>query len=112
MTSPTQRSLKALRADNWTCQITERWNPFAKVRQDLFGFCDILCISPARGILAVQTTSGNNVSARMEKIRQEPKAALWLACGGRIQVHGWRKIGDRGKRKLWDCRVIELTKQD
>lgn len=109
--SPTQRSLAALRNDAWTVQIVERWNPFAKVRQDMFGFIDLVAMSPSRGILAVQTTSGGNVSARVEKIRQEPRAALWLASGGRIQVHGWRKVGAKGTRKTWECRILEIANE-
>ena len=110
MNSPTQRSLQKLRDDNWTCQITERWNPFAKVRQDLFGFIDIFCASASRGLLGVQTTSAANFNKRIEKIKAEPRAAIFLAAGGRIQVHGWSKKGAKGKRKLWECRVLEITK--
>lgn len=111
MTSPTQRSLKKWRDAGWTCAITERWNQFAKVRQDLFGFADLVVIRPAWRITAVQTTSGPNLAARIEKIRQEPKAAIWLAAGGRIIVEGWRKVGPRGKRKTWECREIEITNE-
>ena len=42
--SPTQRSLKLMRERGYLCEITERWNPFAKIRQDLFHFVDVLCI--------------------------------------------------------------------
>lgn len=102
--TPTQRSLKKLRDDGWTVAITERWNPFAHIRQDLFGFIDLLALSPGRGILAVQTTSGANVAARIDKIKAEPKAAIFKACGGSVVVHGWRKVGPRGKVKHWECR--------
>jgi len=110
VSSPTQRSLKELRKDGWTVAITEHWNPFAHIRQDLFGFIDLVAMSPSRGLLAVQTTSGSNVGKRIAKIKAEPRAAIWLACGGRIQVHGWRKVGAKGKRKLWECRTVEILK--
>jgi hypothetical protein len=106
--SPCQRSLAKLRAEGWTCAITERWNQFAKVRQDLFGFCDVLCMLPSRGFLAVQTTSGDHVAERIAKIKAEPRAGIFLASGGKIQVHGWRKVGPRGQRKLWECRIENL----
>ncbi len=106
--TPTQRSLAKLRDDNWTVAIVEKWNQWAKVRQDLYGFADLLAVSPSRGIIAVQTTSGNNVAARVDKIRQEPRAGIWLAAGGKIVVHGWRKVGPRGKRKVWECREVEI----
>lgn len=111
MKSPTQRTLNQLRAEGWTCQITEKWNQFAKVRQDLYGFCDVLAMAPTRGILAVQATSGSNFSARVDKIKQEPRAGIWLASGGRIQVHGWSKQGPRGKRKVWTLRTLEIVRE-
>jgi hypothetical protein len=89
-------------------EITERWNPFAKVRKDLYGFVDILC---CRGdeIIAVQTTSGSNVSARFEKLRYLPSVVHWLSAPTRkIEIHGWAVRGE-GKRKLWTCRTVELA---
>ncbi|MBI4659040.1 MAG: hypothetical protein HY735_09365, partial [Verrucomicrobia bacterium] len=71
--------------------VVERWNPYAWVRQDLFGFADLLAIR-GNETLAVQTTSGNNVAARLDKIRATHAAALWLEAPTRkIVVHGWRK---------------------
>ena len=54
--TPTQRSLKYLREQGYTVAIVERWNAFAKIRQDLFGFIDLLAIKPGE-TLAVQTTA-------------------------------------------------------
>ena len=44
--SPTQRTLKRLREKEEYPLVTivERWNAFAKIRQDLFGIIDILAI--------------------------------------------------------------------
>lgn len=97
-----------MRDQGYFCAITERWNQYAKVRQDLFGFIDVLGI---RGdiIVAVQTTSGTNVAARLTKIREIPAAKLWLASPNRkLVIHGWAKRGARGDRKLWNCREVEL----
>lgn len=107
--SPTQRSKAKLKAEGWPLiAVTERWNPFAHVRQDLFGFIDILACRENE-LLAVQTTSGPNVSARVEKIGANPAYQIWLASPNRrIEVHGWAKRGARGKRKLWTCRVVEM----
>jgi hypothetical protein len=102
--SPTQRSKAALIKAGWTVAVTERWNPFAKIRQDLFGFIDILCLR-GNELLAVQTTSGSNVSARIDKIKGIEAAKLWVSSPSRkLVVHGWRKVGERGKRKQWECR--------
>ena len=111
-TSPTQRSLKLLRSQGWLVAVTERWNPFAKVRQDLFGFIDLLCIKGDK-TLAVQTTSAANAAARVDKVKAMQSASLWLESPGRaIVVHAWAKQGARGKRKLWHCREVHINAQD
>lgn len=105
--SPTQRSLKLCREHGWESTVTERWNPFAKIRQDLFGFIDVLCLS-GDCIIGIQTTSGDHVAERIQKIRDEPRAAKWLESGGRLFVHGWRKLVKSGR---WECREIEITQE-
>ena len=112
-TSPTQRSLKLLRAAGNLVAITEHWNQFAHLRQDLFGFGDLIWCNPkTHSIGLVQTTSGSNQAARLTKIIGIPAARTWLESGGRIEVHGWRKAGARGERKLWCCNVREVTLAD
>lgn len=111
MSSPTQRSKKLMQDQGYFVAITERWNPFAHIRQDLFGFIDLLCMK-ADELVAVQTTSGSNVSARIAKIKGIQAASLWLESPARrILVHGWRKVGAKGKRKIWECRTVEITKE-
>ena len=108
MSSPTSRSLEKMRKAGFLAEVVEKWNQWARVRKDLFGFIDVLAI---RGdyIIAVQTTSASNVSARIQKIRNSPEAVKWLACSTRkIWVHGWAKRGAKGKRKMWACREIEV----
>jgi hypothetical protein len=106
--SPTQRSLKKLRDAGWTVAVVERWNPYARVRQDLFGFADLLAFK-GDVTLAVQTTSGANCAKRLAKILACPSAGFWLASTTRkIVIHGWAKRGPRGKRKTWDCREMFL----
>lgn len=97
-----------MRKDGRLAEVVEHWNPFAKVRKDLFGFIDVLVIS-GNEMLAVQTTSGANVSARIAKIRATPAAKVWLASPTRrLFVHGWAKRGPRGKAKYWTCRQVEV----
>jgi len=102
--SPTQRSLKHFRDMGFACGITEKWNQFAGIRQDLYGFIDLVAMREGEGIIGVQTTSYPNVPARMTKIHGTPAAAVWLASGGRIIVHGWHKVGHR-----WRVREEEIT---
>ena len=104
-TSPTQRTNKWAKQRGCLVAIVERWNAFAKIRQDLFGFADVLIVGED-GITAVQVTSGDNVSKRIAKIEACENARAWLANGGRIEVHGWRKVGPRGKRKTWQLRRV------
>ena len=107
MATPTQRSRDWLKKRGTVSQIVERWNSFARIRQDLFGFCDIVSLEAK--ITAIQVTSGTNVAARVNKIFDEPRARAWLAAGGLIEVHGWRKTGKAGKRKLWNLRRVAMV---
>lgn len=102
--SPTQRTLAALRSAGWICAVVERWNAHAGVRQDLFGFADILAIRPGV-ILAIQVTTGGNHAARRAKLDGEPRVRDWLAAGGAVELWSWSLRGERGKRKLWTSRV-------
>lgn len=114
MPSPTQRSLKYLRALGYTAEVTEHWNHYTKRRHDLFGFVDIVALK--KTLVAVQTTSGTNVSKRIAKITADEKvrtkALAWLEAGGEIHVHGWAVRGARGKRKKWALRVEVLKTTD
>src|SRR5210317_503995 len=92
-TSPTQRSLKLIRTNGYqTVQIVEVWIPFGNgVRRDLFNFIDILAINDDGKVLAVQTTSYSNISARCKKIADNEHIARVRAAGWKIEVHGWHK---------------------
>lgn len=92
--SPTERSLKYLRAQGYRAVVTERWNPFAKIRQDLFGIVDILAVK-AGETLGVQCTSDSNVSARVTKIAEHENTPALREAGWKLEVHGWTK----GKRQ-------------
>lgn len=106
--SPTQRTLKACRDAGMTCQVVEKWNPFAKIRQDLFGFIDIVCMSDD-GIVGVQATSGSNHNARIKKILSLDTYKKWLTAGGQIEVWSWKKSAKKGKRPTWSSRCDTIT---
>ena len=105
MTSPTQRSIALLKERGYVTAIVEKFVRFPPPghRVDLWGFVDLLAIRSGE-ILAVQTTSGANVSARLNKISYSPLIATVLSAGVRVVVHGWSKKGPRGKAKKWECR--------
>lgn len=69
--------------------IVEHWNPFARIRQDLWGWCDLLAIRKDE-VLAVQVTA-QAVSARIKKIQESETVGKVREAGIRIEVHGWRK---------------------
>lgn len=102
--SPTQLTLKQLRKEGWTCAIVEHWNSFAKIRQDLFGFGDILAIpdpSFKEGKpLIIQCSTLSNIPARRNKIALSPLAKLWKNFGW-IEVWGWSLI-----KKKWAAKIF------
>lgn len=111
MTSPTKRTLALLRKLGYRVAVVERWNAFAKIRQDLFGFIDVLAIRKDEpGVLGVQATTRANQAARMAKILEAPALVDWICSGNRVEVHGWAKVGPRGKRKTWQVTRQEVSK--
>lgn len=106
MSSPTQRSLALLKKEGYVPWITEHFNSFGNVRVDLYGFIDIVALKSGEvGILGVQTTAASGLSARVHKILGIPAYHLWLECGNRIWVMGWRK---EKKTNHWKSRTIEI----
>jgi hypothetical protein len=111
--TPTARSLKHARDRNWLVTVVERWNPHARVRHDAFGFLDILILDGQHGVLGVQATSGSNVAARQRKIQMVAATRDWLRAAARLEVWGWRKLRERGKRSReaprWTLRRVAGT---
>lgn len=102
MTSPTQRSLAYLRERYPLVQVVEKWNPYARVRQDLFGIIDVVAVGT--DIVGVQATSASNVSKRIAKITDSPALPILRKAGIRVLVHGW------GKRKgRWTLREVDVS---
>lgn len=97
--SPTQRSLKLLRDGGYRVAIVEKWNPHARIRQDLFGCIDLLALRD--GVtLAVQTTTSEHYAERVAKVRASDAYPDMVAAGWQIVVHGWVKRST-GR---WECR--------
>jgi hypothetical protein len=92
--SPTQLTLRQLKADGWLAAVVEHWNPHARVRNDLFGFIDVLAIRPGE-TLAVQATSAPNTASRVRKIAEHPNIAAVREAGWQIEVWGWAKKSGR-----------------
>lgn len=95
--TPTERSLKYLREKGYLCAIVEKWNPHARIRQDLWGWCDILAIKKDE-VLAVQVTS-TAVAARIKKIQESETIHRVREANIRVEVHGWSK-NSKGEIKM------------
>lgn len=102
--TPTQLSLRELRARGYPLvQVVERWNPHARVRQDLFGIVDVVAVGDE--IVAVQATSASNVSKRVAKITESAALPILRQAGIRVLVHGWRK----NAKGRWTLREVDLS---
>lgn len=99
--SPTERSLKYLRKLGYFAVVTERWNSFARCRQDLFGIVDVLAIRRGE-TLAVQCTSHENVSSRVNKIADHESTPKLREAGWRFEVHGWKKGARQPEPRIVD----------
>ncbi|HEY9147090.1 MAG TPA: hypothetical protein VIN36_10430 [Thiobacillus sp.] len=87
----------------YTSEVVEKWIPGANVKRDLFGFIDVIGVHDETGdVLAVQTTSYTNLSARVRKITDHENLPLVRKAGWSIHVHGWRKVGNRWQVKIKD----------
>ena len=91
------------RGEGYRVAIVEKFNPHARIRQDLFGMFDLLAIKSGE-TLGVQVTSSSNISTRIHKIEDSEVLADVRDASWSIHVHGWRK----DKSGKWVCRVVDL----
>lgn len=106
MSSPTSRSLKWLRDKGFEAQVVEKWNAFAKVRIDLFGWIDIVAVNGFH-IVGVQTTTLSNTKARLLKAKGNKALRKWMLGGGVLFLHGWAK-----KKGKWLVEVRQIAMED
>lgn len=92
----------------------EHWNPFAHKRQDLFGFADLVWLDMEHNqIVAVQVVN-THLQDHVDKINQSEAARAWRSCGGRIEIHDWKKTagvkkdGSRSKVKTWTMTIVRF----
>jgi hypothetical protein len=100
--SPTSRTQLRLRIEGYIVANVERWNPFAKRRQDLFGCIDTLAMhNDYPKVLAIQSTSGDNHAKRVAKVRERMCVLPMLGKLFDVQVWSWRKgKAKRGGKKI------------
>jgi hypothetical protein len=73
------------------------------VTKDLFGIFDLIFVSP-NGIVGVQVTSSGAVTAHKQKIESAVVTKKWLAAGGSIVLHLWKK----NKSKRWTLKIMDI----
>jgi hypothetical protein len=125
-----ERSMKYLRAQAYHVDKCEQYKSrFGEAvkdggfaggfRKDLFGFMDLLCYSDAE-VLAVQTTSRQQITAHLRQYRRDPEVAAairdWIGVSGRrFVIHGWECVEmptrKGGVKAVWQLteRVVTLA---
>ena len=113
--TPTARELEWWRKHHPTYDVAvvERWNHWAGIRQDLYGWMDIQVVAPLETI-GIQVTSGSNHAARVAKVKRSAEAMRWsVAPGRRVLVVSWarRMVPCKNGAKVprWYRRVEEIT---
>jgi hypothetical protein len=111
--SPTQRTIKYLKDNGCIPGIVEKFNQYAGpygIRQDLFGFLDIISIDPTHGIVGIQSC-GQSFKAHIDKMTGERNEAMyeWLRHA-KVQLIGWRKVKLKrgGKAMRWKPRIANF----
>lgn len=101
--SPTQLTLRELRKDGYLAYVVEHWNHHAKIRQDLFGFIDVLGVK-RDSTIAIQATSYTNVRNRVKKIQEHDNINKVREANWQIEVWGWHKVKNR-----WVFRRVDVS---
>lgn len=101
--TPTQLTLRNLRERGYLAAVVEKWNPHARIRQDLFGFIDVIGVKRDETI-GVQATSFANRTSRMRKMAEHENIGPVREAGWTLEVHGWRKIKNK-----WEVRIEDMS---
>ena len=110
--SPTQRTLKANRNLGRICGIVEKFQQYGGkfgIRQDLFGFIDIIAIDEFEGIVAIQST-GQDWSGNIKKIMELEEIVLKWLHHAPLELWSWRKVKKvrGGKAMIWKPRIADF----
>lgn len=103
MSSATELTLKRLRELGFTAQVVEKWNPHARIRQDLFGFIDVLAVG--RGVTMGVQCCTSRVAERVRKITEHPNLPAVREADWSVQVWGWT----RNKKGRYVLRVVDIS---
>lgn len=101
--TPTQLTLRQLRERGFRAAVVEKWNPHAKIRQDLFGIIDVLGVRKGETI-GVQATTFDNRLARVRKCAESDSIGDLRDADWTLEVHGWRKVKNK-----WICTTEDIS---
>ena len=100
--TPTSRTIALLASEGWTADPVER-RITSRLTRDLFGIWDVLAVRGSE-TLAVQVTTGPNVSARLKKVAESQALPACREAGWRLEIHGWRQ-----RHGEWVCRRVDVS---
>jgi hypothetical protein len=103
--TPSQRTKARLAEQGYHPFKTEHWNAFSRQREDLFGFADFLALRRGE-VVAVQTTTADNLASRMRKIAEHDNVGIVREAGIGIIGHGWYYSRRQG---VWVCNVEDVS---
>ena len=115
----TRLSMNLLRKAGCIVAVVEKWNPWVTVRdrtgkerkgvrQDLFGFADLIAITSTGKVSFIQLTDYSSVSKHRRKILENKNAIDLLSRGVGIALHGWKNIGTKGEKAKYECKIEEI----
>jgi hypothetical protein len=106
-----QRQRRWFEREGYVYHRVETQNAWGGMTSDLWGFGDYLAAHAERQeVLLVQVTTAAHAANRIAKAQKAPELAVWIAAGGRFQVHAWKQPGGPGTR--WEMQVREVRALD
>jgi len=119
--SPAELTLRFFAREGYTIAVVEKTvnvpQPGGRrliFKQDLWGFADGLAFRPGNTTtFAVQWTVGARFAEHVAKCAMRDREVGWTLTATdqmprRLLVFGWRQVGDHGKRKVQQARVVEI----
>ena len=103
MSSPTQRTLRWLRKLGWSACVVDKYNHFARVRQDAFGWGDILAYLPHKpqdaAAIASRLNMGDSKALPMPRGNQDSAPVLLPLCGiALVQCTSYTNLSTRVRK--------------
>ena len=108
----TQQTREYLEAAGMVVDVTEKWIPKSRIKQDLFGFIDLIALDIAgKRIIAVQCTDNTNFAHRFHKIVGDCRdnARAWVRSGGEIWVMAFYKTDRPPRIAVLTRNSVELS---